>query len=94
MTNKTIILQVRVDLNEWVHLILQRFRTRTSPSNAFNDIPRKLIGGGSFSTAVVKSAYSTAPVFYNYGMIFFYINDFSLIIFYHLIWLDFELFGS
>ena len=30
---------------------------------------------------------------YNYGMIFFYINHFSLIIFYHSVWLGFELFG-
>ena len=33
------------------------------------------------------------PVLYNYGMIFFYINHFSLIIFYHSVWLGFELFG-
>ena len=29
---------------------------------------------------------------YNYGMIFFNINHFSLIIFYHSVWLGFELF--
>ena len=32
-------------------------------------------------------------VLYNYGMIY-YVNHFSLIIFYHSVWLGFELFGS
>ena len=31
---------------------------------------------------------------HNYRMIFFYSNHFSLIIFYHSVWLGFELFGS
>ena len=31
------------------------------------------------------------PLLYNYGMIFY--EAFSLIIFYHSVWLDFELFG-
>ena len=36
---------------------------------------------------------SKLDLLYNYGMIF-YINHFSLIIFYHSVWLGFELFGS
>ena len=58
----------------------------------FSDISRTFLGGG-----VIIICESAVDVFYSCYLItewFFYVNHFSLIIFYHSVWLGFERFGS